>query len=80
MPARAPTRLEFPNEEDQRNSHQHKPPQRGKAIVERQKRSLPLKQVKGLRLSVHSRIRMGETVRGEIIGELSEKLPVVLVK
>jgi hypothetical protein len=80
MSARRPSRLELPNKKNQRNSHQDKPSKRSKAIVEREKRSLPLKEAKSLCLSVYSRIRMRETVRGEIIGEFGEELPVVLVK
>lgn len=80
MAARGPSRLELPNKKDQRNSHQDKPSEFSEAIVEREERGLPLKQVKSLRLSVHRRIRMRETVRGKITGEVGEKLPVVLVK
>ena len=80
MPARGPSGLELPNEKDQRNSHHDEPSELSKAIVEREERGLPLKQVKSLGLSVHSRIRMRETVRGEIICEVGEELPVVLVK
>lgn len=80
MPARAPSRLELPNKKDQRNSHQDKPSERSKAVVEREERSLPLKEAKSLCLSVYGGIRMRETVHREIIGKVGEELPVVLVE
>ena len=41
---------------------------------------MPLEEVESLGLSVNSRIRVRETVSGEIIGKLGEELPIMLVK